>query len=127
MLPYTNFVDFCRFITQVGIGGLMRDLTSVKQATAHSVLRERETQRQQQRLLQLRLSSPSLSDQQHPLTLSSPKTTENDGDIIVIPSNGILTSVLAVLPLQLIAYELSIGRGIDPDRPRNLAKSVTVD
>jgi len=52
---------------------------------------------------------------------------ENEGIIIPVPSNGILTNVLAVLPLQLIAYELSVGRGIDPDRPRNLAKSVTVD
>ena len=71
-------------------------------------------------------SSPPTTTSTH--SLSPPHmTTENDGDIIVIPSNGILTSVLAVLPLQLIAYELSIGRGIDPDRPRNLAKSVTVD
>ncbi len=48
-------------------------------------------------------------------------------DIIKIPSNGPLTNLLAVLPLQLIAYELSVMRGIDPDRPRNLAKAVTVD
>lgn len=48
-------------------------------------------------------------------------------DTIVIPSNGILTSLLASVPLQLIAYELSVLRGIDPDKPRNLAKSVTVD
>lgn len=52
---------------------------------------------------------------------------EDEGIIIPVPSNGIMTNVLAVLPLQLIAYELSVGRGIDPDRPRNLAKSVTVD
>eukprot|EP01133_Synstelium_polycarpum_P011986 gene11986-13997_t len=48
-------------------------------------------------------------------------------DIIIIPSNGVLTSLLAAIPLQLIAYEVSILRGYDPDRPRNLAKAVTTD
>lgn len=44
-----------------------------------------------------------------------------------IPSNGPLTALLAVVPFQLIAYELSVLRGHDPDHPRNLAKTVTVD
>jgi len=48
-------------------------------------------------------------------------------DVIRIPSNGVLTCLLAVLPLQLIAYELSVLRGINPDRPRNIAKTVTTD
>jgi glucosamine--fructose-6-phosphate aminotransferase (isomerizing) len=48
-------------------------------------------------------------------------------DIITIPSNGALTALLAIIPLQLIAYELSLMRGINPDVPRNLAKAVTVD
>lgn len=47
--------------------------------------------------------------------------------IIPIPSNGVLTALLAVIPLQLIAYELSILKKIDPDHPRALAKTVTVD
>ena len=34
--------------------------------------------------------------------------------------------LVSVVPLQLLAYYLAIGRGKDPDRPRNLAKSVTV-
>jgi len=46
---------------------------------------------------------------------------------LIINTNGPLTSVLAVLPLQLIAYELAMIKGINPDTPRNLAKSVTVD
>jgi len=50
-----------------------------------------------------------------------------DDDPLVINTNGPLTSVLAVLPLQLIAYELAMLKGINPDTPRNLAKSVTVD
>eukprot|EP01100_Stratorugosa_tubuloviscum_P007164 TRINITY_DN29_c4_g1_i1.p1 TRINITY_DN29_c4_g1~~TRINITY_DN29_c4_g1_i1.p1 ORF type:complete len:669 (+),score=383.71 TRINITY_DN29_c4_g1_i1:107-2113(+) len=48
-------------------------------------------------------------------------------EVISIPSCGPLTALLATIPLQMIAYELAILRGIDPDRPRNLAKSVTVD
>ncbi|MGN1399045.1 MAG: glutamine--fructose-6-phosphate transaminase (isomerizing) [Erysipelotrichaceae bacterium] len=34
---------------------------------------------------------------------------------------------LAVVPLQLLAYYVSVSKGIDPDKPRNLAKSVTVE
>jgi glutamine---fructose-6-phosphate transaminase (isomerizing) len=49
------------------------------------------------------------------------------GDVILIPSNGILTSLSAIIPIQLIAYELSILKNINPDRPRNLAKTITVD
>ncbi len=48
-------------------------------------------------------------------------------DVITIPQNGPLTALLAAIPLQLLAYELSIIRGIDPDKPRHLAKAVTVD
>ena len=46
---------------------------------------------------------------------------------IVIPSNGPMTALGAVMPIQLIAYELAMLRGINPDTPRNLAKAVTVD
>mmetsp|Transcript_18566 Transcript_18566/g.27790 ORF Transcript_18566/g.27790 Transcript_18566/m.27790 type:complete len:661 (+) Transcript_18566:102-2084(+) len=48
-------------------------------------------------------------------------------EIIEIPSNGPLTPLLAVVPMQLLAYELSVARGINPDKPRHLAKAVTVD
>jgi glucosamine--fructose-6-phosphate aminotransferase (isomerizing) len=50
-----------------------------------------------------------------------------DDNPIVIPNNGPLTALGAVLPLQLIAYELAMIRDINPDTPRNLAKAVTVD
>lgn len=46
--------------------------------------------------------------------------------IIEIPKNGPLTALLAVIPLQMIAYYLALQRGVDPDKPRNLAKAVTV-
>ena len=35
--------------------------------------------------------------------------------------------ILAIIPLQLLAYNLSISRGFDPDYPRNLSKTLTVD
>jgi glucosamine--fructose-6-phosphate aminotransferase (isomerizing) len=35
--------------------------------------------------------------------------------------------ILAVIPLQLLAYHLAVGLGRDVDKPRNLAKSVTVE
>jgi glucosamine--fructose-6-phosphate aminotransferase (isomerizing) len=50
-----------------------------------------------------------------------------DNDPIIIPNNGPLTALIASLPLQLIAYELAVLRGINPDVPRNLAKAVTTD
>ena len=48
-------------------------------------------------------------------------------DIIInVPNCGTLTSLLTVIPLQLIAYKLSVLKHINPDKPRNLAKVVTV-
>lgn len=48
-------------------------------------------------------------------------------EVILIPENGPLTALMAAVPLQQLAYELAIQRGIDPDKPKNLAKAVTVD
>jgi len=50
-------------------------------------------------------------------------------DFIEIPVRVIdlLTPVIYVIPLQLFAYWMAVERGCDPDRPRNLAKSVTVE
>ena len=64
------------------------------------------------------------------ITNSHSLTTETSGVIdrvLWVPDDGQLSPLLAVFPLQLIAYELAILRGNDPDRPRNLAKCVTVD
>lgn len=48
--------------------------------------------------------------------------------VIEIPhSEELLMPITAVVPLQLLAYYASIDRGNDPDKPRNLAKSVTVE
>jgi hypothetical protein len=34
--------------------------------------------------------------------------------------------IIQIIPMQVLAYELAVRRGLDPDRPRNLVKSVTV-
>ena len=47
---------------------------------------------------------------------------------IKIPeTNPFLSPVLAIVPLQLFAYYISKEKGLDVDKPRNLAKSVTVE
>ena len=62
-------------------------------------------------------------------------TTEGNGDLrrlvdaelrvpAVVP---LLSPVLTVIPLQLLAYHVAVARGSDVDKPRNLAKSVTVE
>jgi glucosamine--fructose-6-phosphate aminotransferase (isomerizing) len=48
--------------------------------------------------------------------------------VIRIPSaRALLQPVLAIVPLQVFAYEMAVARGNDVDQPRNLAKSVTVE
>ena len=49
-------------------------------------------------------------------------------DVIYIPKTlEILSPVLAFIPMQLFAYYIAVMRGNDVDKPRNLAKSVTVE
>ena len=48
--------------------------------------------------------------------------------VIRLPEHyGVLSPILHVLPLQLLAYHTALARGTDVDKPRNLAKSVTVE
>ena len=48
--------------------------------------------------------------------------------VIYVPkTSGFLTPLLNVIPLQLLAYHMAVLRGCDVDKPRNLAKSVTVE
>jgi len=52
----------------------------------------------------------------------------NAHDLIVLPNtNPYLNAILSVLPLQLLSYQVSVARGYDPDFPRNLSKTLTVD
>ncbi|MDU7965708.1 MAG: SIS domain-containing protein, partial [Paeniclostridium sordellii] len=49
-------------------------------------------------------------------------------EVIYIPNvDDVLSSILTVLPLQLLSYYVAVERGCDVDKPRNLAKSVTVE
>ena len=50
-----------------------------------------------------------------------------DDTIIVPDGDEIVMPVLTVIPLQLFAYHLAVALGRDVDKPRNLAKSVTVE
>jgi len=50
----------------------------------------------------------------------------NDKADLVIPEHSTLSSLLAIIPLQLLAYYISVNKGINPDKPKNLAKVVTV-
>jgi glucosamine--fructose-6-phosphate aminotransferase (isomerizing) len=53
---------------------------------------------------------------------------DNASDVIVLPeSTPEIMPLLAVLPLQLLSYHMSVLRGLDPDFPRNLSKTLTVD
>ncbi len=54
---------------------------------------------------------------------------EKNADYVVyIPkTNKYFTNSLAIIPLQLFGYYVSVGKGLDVDKPRNLAKSVTVE
>ena len=62
-------------------------------------------------------------------------TSEGNGDLskladhqIAVPASPpLIAPVLTVIPLQLLAYHIAVLRGCDVDRPRNLAKSVTVE
>jgi glucosamine--fructose-6-phosphate aminotransferase (isomerizing) len=62
-------------------------------------------------------------------------TTEGNGDLsglvdhqLCVPATApLLSPLLTVIPLQLLAYHIAVLRGCDIDRPRNLAKSVTVE
>ena len=61
--------------------------------------------------------------------------TEGDTEILqkadetffIPPSDTMLSPLLSVIPLQLLAYSVAVLRGCDVDKPRNLAKSVTVE
>ena len=48
----------------------------------------------------------------------------SDSCLFIPASNDLLSTVLEVVPLQLLAYTLAVDRGIDVDRPRNLVKAV---
>ena len=49
-------------------------------------------------------------------------------DVIMVPeADEIVAPMLSVIPMQLLAYYIGVAKGLDVDKPRNLAKSVTVE
>ena len=48
-------------------------------------------------------------------------------NVIYTPYNETYNSLLIIIQLQMLAYKLSVGLGINPDMPKNLAKVVTVE
>lgn len=61
------------------------------------------------------------------LTVVEEKLAKADDDIIVNQVHPFLSPISMVIPTQLIAYYASLQRGLDVDKPRNLAKAVTVE
>ena len=65
------------------------------------------------------------------ISVTNEENTEviaNSDVTLLIPKTiDILSGLLSVIPLQLLAYYTSLNKGIDVDKPRNLAKSVTVE
>ncbi len=56
----------------------------------------------------------------------SPVDSEIFDDWIRIPAAGAFSPIINLIPIQILSYYLALERGFDPDKPRNLAKSVTV-
>ena len=67
----------------------------------------------------------------HVITVASEGDTRiksvSDYVIHIPATEEMFSPILAVLPLQLLAYETAAAAGLDVDQPRNLAKSVTVE
>ena len=62
------------------------------------------------------------------LTEGDSMTSKVSDHVITIPeASDLLAPILAIIPLQLLAYHIAVRRGCDVDQPRNLAKSVTVE
>ena len=56
----------------------------------------------------------------------SPKNNEVFDFWIKVPECDVANPIVQIIPIQILAYQLAVLRGYDPDKPRNLAKSVTV-
>ena len=61
------------------------------------------------------------------IAIANEKSPVAEETVLIPKSHEFLQAVLAVVPLQVIAYEMAVARGNDVDQPRNLAKSVTVE
>jgi len=62
------------------------------------------------------------------MTQGDEVTPTISNDVMVVPeADEVIAPLLTVVPLQLLSYYIGVYRGLDVDKPRNLAKSVTVE
>ena len=62
------------------------------------------------------------------ITEGDSHSTDISDDVMIVPeADEILAPMLSVVPLQLLAYYIGVAKNLDVDKPRNLAKSVTVE
>jgi glucosamine--fructose-6-phosphate aminotransferase (isomerizing) len=61
-------------------------------------------------------------------TEGSKHVAEHAEEVVYVPrTDWLLQPILAIVPLQLLAYRIARARGLNVDQPRNLAKTVTVE
>ncbi len=70
-------------------------------------------------------SYQEVKSRKSPIILITDKESSHDNTLL-LPKNKIYSDLLSVVPLQLFSYYISIFKGLDVDKPRNLAKCVTV-
>ena len=63
----------------------------------------------------------------HVLTIAEENVAKETDDLVLTAVHPYLSPISMVVPTQLIAYFATLHRGLDVDKPRNLAKSVTVE
>jgi len=73
------------------------------------------------------LIAPATSTTTTRTTTRTTTTTRTRTTRIIVPKNKHYGGLLALIPLQLLSYYLSVDKNINPDNPRNLAKVVTVE
>lgn len=61
------------------------------------------------------------------ITISNIQSNKNMKDVVIVPKNLTFASLLAIIPIQILSFELAKLKYINPDQPRNLAKVVTVE
>ena len=67
-----------------------------------------------------------IKSRESPILFITNKESDKE-NVIILPNNEIYSDLLSVIPLQVMAYYLSLERGNNPDFPRNLAKTVVVE
>ena len=74
------------------------------------------------------IKARSLLGWQIPIITNQDLNASSYDEVINIPNtNPLISPILSIIPLQLFSYYISKEKGLDVDKPRNLAKSVTVE